>query len=202
MAETVSRSDAQAPRYGQLWIICHRTQGAGCGARRLNRLVATLRYLPQYSPIFNPIENCFSKITKRHLRKAVAKKALPADAGRTLYSASKRGETGLPAKSVRQPWSTRCLFARKPLARPPLICSYSVADVGGPTSGQTSSRAQENGIQRAGNRRQSGRREGALFPPGAILGPARKVVLPFVVVGSGQIKVPAASAYVPPNQAI
>jgi len=30
---------------------------------------ATLRYLPQYSPDLNPIENCFSKI-KAHLRKA------------------------------------------------------------------------------------------------------------------------------------
>ena len=30
---------------------------------------AALRYLPQYSPDLNPIENCFSKI-KAHLRKA------------------------------------------------------------------------------------------------------------------------------------
>jgi transposase len=33
---------------------------------------ATLRYLPQYSPDLNPIENCFSKI-KAHLRKAAAR---------------------------------------------------------------------------------------------------------------------------------
>jgi len=37
---------------------------------------ATLRYLPQYSPDLNPIENCFSKI-KAHLRKAAERNHKP-----------------------------------------------------------------------------------------------------------------------------
>ncbi len=66
---------------------------------------ATLRYLPQYSPNLNPIENCFSKI-KAHLRKAVAKKLSPLMRG-DLVSASKRVKQAT-SESVRQPWSTRC----------------------------------------------------------------------------------------------
>src|SRR6266853_3616899 len=61
------------------------------------------------------------------------------------------------------------------------------ADVGVPLRGELPVEHNGNGIQRAGTRRQSGRRDGACSP-GGILGPARKVVLPFVVVGSGQIK--------------
>jgi hypothetical protein len=61
------------------------------------------------------------------------------------------------------------------------------ADVGIPLRGEPPVEQNGNGIQRAGARSQGGRREGACSP-GGILGPARKIVLPFALVGSGQIK--------------
>jgi hypothetical protein len=61
------------------------------------------------------------------------------------------------------------------------------ADVGVPLRGEPPVEQNRSRFERAGARRQSGRCEGAR-PTGRILGAAREVVLPFVVVGTGQIK--------------
>jgi transposase len=67
MVETVSCSNAQPSRHGNYDNLpSHKVPGV---REAIESAGATLRYLPQYSPDLNPIENCFSKI-KAHLRKA------------------------------------------------------------------------------------------------------------------------------------
>jgi transposase len=62
--------------WGSPWRHRHHVQSArpqgGRGPPGIETAGATLRYLPPYSPDFNPIENAFSKL-KAILRKAAAR---------------------------------------------------------------------------------------------------------------------------------
>ena len=68
------RARCWCPRYhGDTVIINNLPAHKGADVRRaIEEAGATLRYLPPYSPDFNPIENAFSKL-KAFLRKAAAR---------------------------------------------------------------------------------------------------------------------------------
>ena len=53
------------------WTICHRTKSLVSG-RQSSEPARPLRYLPPYSPDFNPIEQVFAKF-KASLRRAAAR---------------------------------------------------------------------------------------------------------------------------------
>jgi transposase len=68
------------------WTICPPTRSPGCG-KPIETAGASLKYLPPYSPDFNPIEMAFVKL--KSLLRAAAARTIP-DLWKTIADALRR----------------------------------------------------------------------------------------------------------------